>query len=253
MMNNEQIHKDLKKYYQTNKKYFDHMANTHDAGYFESILRFLRDEKIPLKGKKVLDVGCGSGSLMKVLKQEFGSDFEAEGLDMSLLGNAEEWLHFTQGDAHNLPYEDNFFDVICIVDVLEHVVDPDKVLQEATRVLKPGGHLIIRTPNILSPILGHKDVGRLVKLSLGMKQKSPSVKARDLVPDLSEGKIGGDRDAISGIAIDQLLGELEKEKMKVLHFETWGQSNVRFFNHILLTKYLGSSITLLAQKSSSPK
>lgn len=54
---------------------------------------------------------------------------------------------FTVGSAYNLPYGDDFFDLVYAIDVIEHLEYPSKMLIESKRVLKMGGTLIIQTPN----------------------------------------------------------------------------------------------------------
>ena len=54
---------------------------------------------------------------------------------------------FTQGGADSVPYPDGYFDGILLLDVLEHVPDERSVLQEAARLLRPGGKLILSVPN----------------------------------------------------------------------------------------------------------
>jgi len=54
---------------------------------------------------------------------------------------------FKKGDSCNLPFDDNSFDVVVSLETLEHVSDLDNTLDEIKRVLKPGGFLILSTPN----------------------------------------------------------------------------------------------------------
>lgn len=51
------------------------------------------------------------------------------------------------GDAYHLPFPDEFFDVVTAMDFLDHVEDPDRVVRECARVLKPGGHFFFHTFN----------------------------------------------------------------------------------------------------------
>ena len=56
-------------------------------------------------------------------------------------------IDYRQGFAENMPYEDNTFDVVICVDVLEHVADYKKVVSEVHRILKPGGLFFFDTIN----------------------------------------------------------------------------------------------------------
>ncbi|QGT99248.1 hypothetical protein SYNTR_0655 [Candidatus Syntrophocurvum alkaliphilum] len=55
-------------------------------------------------------------------------------------------VNFIQGSIENLPYENEFFDIVNCLDVLEHTYNPEKVLKEFSRVLKPGGKIFITVP-----------------------------------------------------------------------------------------------------------
>lgn len=66
----------------------------------------------------------------------------------------------TNLDHENLPYSDNTFDVVVMVDVVEHLIDPIRVCKEINRVLIKGGILLIGTPNIAK-------ITRRLKLAAG--------------------------------------------------------------------------------------
>jgi ubiquinone/menaquinone biosynthesis C-methylase UbiE len=85
-----------------------------------------------LQGKRVLEVGAGDGKL-----QDLVADYT--GLDIS--STAKRFFHkrFIAGSATALPFEDNKFDVIWTINVLEHVPKPEQALSEMRRVLKGGG------------------------------------------------------------------------------------------------------------------
>ncbi|MBA7608040.1 Ubiquinone biosynthesis O-methyltransferase [subsurface metagenome] len=97
---------------------------------------------------KILDIGCGIGKHLGSIK-----NFEKKcGIDSSELAVKRSKAscpdcHFVVGSAYNLPYEDNFFDLVYSIDVIEHLEYPPKMLIEAKRVLKTSGILIIQTPN----------------------------------------------------------------------------------------------------------
>lgn len=101
-------------------------------------------------GGKVLDVGCGAGSVAKAVKRE-RPDLEVFGCDPSqsalgLAGASPEGVDFRLATAERLPFSDGEFDFVWIFDVLEHVDDPDQVLREVARVLRPGGGFHIVRP-----------------------------------------------------------------------------------------------------------
>ena len=87
-------------------------------------------------GGTLLDIGCGFFSN----KFPFGSDVTYVGLDIS------DRARDVRADAHRLPFADASVDWVLLVGVLEHVDDPDRVLAEARRVLKPGGLGYVAVP-----------------------------------------------------------------------------------------------------------
>ena len=253
-MNNRKIKTNLEKFYKTNKGYFDHMSETHDEIYFESIVRFIKNFNIKLDNKKILDIGCGSGSLIKVLRKE-STKLKPYGIDISNLGHPEKVMNFYQTDAESLPFKDKFFDLVFLVDILEHVVNPQAVLKEAIRVLSKGGYILIRTPSILSPIIYKLSLKEYIRHQLGFYAgcSNDLSEIKRLTPNLKENVIGGDEDAVSGIFYDNLLQELSNNNIKVIKSETWGgglkhPQLIRIANYIPFLQLLGSSITILGKK-----
>jgi len=94
----------------------------------------------------ILDVGCGTGANLELLDQ-YGV---AEGVDVS--SDALEFcrqrglVRVRQGAAEKLPYENNTFDLVTGLDVVEHLDDDLAGLREMHRVLKPGGHILLFVP-----------------------------------------------------------------------------------------------------------
>ncbi len=99
-----------------------------------------------LKGY-LLDVGCGSGNRLKLL-QQLGWDVEGVDLDPMAVQQAEDkGLRVRFGKLEQQKYPDNHFDVITMSHIIEHVQDPLTLLAECYRILKPGGEIVIVTPN----------------------------------------------------------------------------------------------------------
>jgi demethylmenaquinone methyltransferase/2-methoxy-6-polyprenyl-1,4-benzoquinol methylase len=106
-----------------------------------------------LAGAKVLDVCCGTGMLTLQLAKAVGSHGCVTGLDFceSMLVKAatnikkteyQNVITLIQGNAMNLPFEDNSFDCATIAFALRNVPDIKHVISEMTRVVKPGGAVV---------------------------------------------------------------------------------------------------------------
>jgi SAM-dependent methyltransferase len=100
---------------------------------------------------EVLDAGCGVGYGCAILAA--GGARRVVGLDRSpeAILNARERAgdvaEFVLGDLGQLPFEDDAFDLVTCFEAIEHVVDPERTLDELRRVLRPEGVLLISSPN----------------------------------------------------------------------------------------------------------
>ncbi len=117
-------------------------------GYFKRVL-----ELPGTPGKNVLDVGCGGG----YLAEEFARDgYRVTGIDPSTktVGAARRHavesgleIRYEVGRGEEIPFADATFDIVACCDVLEHVDDPREVIEEVSRLLKPGGVFLYDTVN----------------------------------------------------------------------------------------------------------
>lgn len=94
----------------------------------------------------ILDAGCGTGAGILYLKN-FGTVY---GIDLSPIAvkfcKQRGIKKIRTGDVSKLPYKNNFFDLVCLMDVIEHVSKDSLVIKEAYRILKPGGLLLTTIP-----------------------------------------------------------------------------------------------------------
>ena len=100
------------------------------------------------QGERILDLGCGTGVLIQRLlevspeAEVFGIDFCAEMLEIAKQ-KLPESVELKLGSADNLPFPSNYFDIVISTSAFHFFRDPSQALQEAKRVLKPNGRLVI--------------------------------------------------------------------------------------------------------------
>src|ERR1700722_7558197 len=111
-----------------------------DAHYRQLIQKYL------VKGNRFLDAGCGR--YMRACK-EFSGLAHGVGIDLetTLQTDNRNPPFGVRGDLSYLPFPSDHFDLLISRSVVEHLEDPGKVFKEFSRVLRPGGKVIIITPN----------------------------------------------------------------------------------------------------------
>lgn len=116
------------------------------------------------KNKTVLDIGCGAGILTNALSKEghkvYGIDLSPSSLEVAKKHDTTKKVSYQVANGYSLPYPEKAFDVVCAMDVLEHVEEPNLLISEASRVLRPGGLFFFHTfnRNFLSYLLIIKGV-----------------------------------------------------------------------------------------------
>lgn len=141
---------------------------------FDETLHELRSKSGPVR---LLDIGCSLGKDLfsfERLCPDRAIDFHGFDLSPSAIRHAVKRAgyenrnnyHFDQGEAWNLPYESETFDIVWCQDVVEHLTEPELCFREGFRVCKPGGLAIFSTPN------GGNNFLR-IKYPLGKKARKP--------------------------------------------------------------------------------
>ena len=118
------------------------------AGRTRAILKYLDAElgtTTPKAGRKVLDIGGGAGNMAHHLAH-YGRviGIDTNGRPLAVAG--QRGLEVLQSTGDLLPFADNSFDLIALLDTVEHIPDEIGVFEECRRVLKPGGKLIVTVP-----------------------------------------------------------------------------------------------------------
>ncbi|MFX1480632.1 MAG: class I SAM-dependent methyltransferase [Promethearchaeota archaeon] len=117
--------------------------------YFEMKIfkKFLKSHKVHIENQTILEAGCGSGFGLKLIQKEFhplnlyGFDILPEQVLKAQKRNLD--ARITIGDIRNIKFPEMKFDAVFVFTVLHHIPQYPKALKEISRVLKPGGFLLI--------------------------------------------------------------------------------------------------------------
>lgn len=108
----------------------------------------------------LLDVGCATGTLLEMSRLR---GWQVSGVDLSAFATriARDYyaLDVKTGELAEASYPADYFDVLVMDDLIEHVLDPTGLVLEASRILKPGGLLTLNTPNragLWHRLMGHR-------------------------------------------------------------------------------------------------
>jgi len=142
----------LQNFYSTNQEYYNTIDFTSDSWIDKEELGFKDIVDVAKTAGEILEVGCGSANILKhygyLQTRYHGCDFSG-----GLLSNNS--IKFpcasfrTLKKPNSLPYENNVFDLVFSVYVIEHTTNPSLFLNECIRVLKQNGILIILCPDFL--------------------------------------------------------------------------------------------------------
>lgn len=106
-----------------------------------------------LKKKNILDIGCFDGTFLSLIKNRNNNFYGLDASDYAVKESVKKGIRVKQfffDDVTKIPYPGNFFDLIIAGEIIEHIYDTDFFLEELNRMLKPGGYVLISTPNIAS-------------------------------------------------------------------------------------------------------
>lgn len=101
---------------------------------------------------KLLDIGCGLGSFVRFIKAKFPK-LDITGIDFSKFAiekakELDDRITYHVGNTYRMDmFKDNTFNYVIASEILEHLSYPEKMLKEIKRVLKPGGMVVVSTPN----------------------------------------------------------------------------------------------------------
>jgi 2-polyprenyl-6-hydroxyphenyl methylase/3-demethylubiquinone-9 3-methyltransferase len=106
-----------------------------------------------LYARSVLEIGCGRGGFAAWLSQSGASvtacDYSGKAVEIARREFGSSGVTWQQADIQRLPFLDDTFDVVTSCETIEHVPRPALAVRELARVLRPGGVLVLTTPNYL--------------------------------------------------------------------------------------------------------
>lgn len=116
--------------------------------------RLVRRHVGPLDGSDVIEIGCGRGGLARWLVQRgprryIAADFSISAVSTASRDGSAGSALFSVADIQRIPHPDHCFDVVISCETVEHVSEPTTAIEELARVLRPGGRLLLTTPNYL--------------------------------------------------------------------------------------------------------
>lgn len=182
----------------------DHLRGTEEQfNHQQMLLTFLDNERFhrwaqvidryrPLEGARVLSSGCGFGGSLLAYHDAGAASVTGVEVDPAYVRFSELRVadipdaQVLAYDGHRLPFDDDAFDVIESMDVIEHTADDRDYLAELRRVLAPGGLILLVTPNRLWPVEQHFDVVGPPWLSIQAANRLYAALAR--LPGLSADK-----------------------------------------------------------------
>ena len=159
-----------------------------DQYHFEKLHHLLRLVDFDgYRGRTVLEVGCGAAvDLARFAKggaQATGVDLSASAIELARANFEQQGLqgHFEVADSEHLPFPDNSFDLVYAHGVVQYTANPQRLVDECRRVLKPGGEAVFQVYNRISWLnalsklmkvgLEHDDAPVLLKFSIGEFQR----------------------------------------------------------------------------------
>lgn len=120
-----------------------------------SILQDYTNNKT-FKNSKILDVGCSGGTLTNYISsysnKTIGIDIDKHAIQKASLKYDRKNLLFKYVSGTSIPYKAKFFDIVICNQVYSYTNNPDKMMSEIMRVLKPGGFCLFTGDNLLRPI-----------------------------------------------------------------------------------------------------
>jgi len=192
-----------------------------------------------ISGKRVLEIGCGNGRVLYTLRNNFKALYGMEISDIRAKAAAETLAGLNANIIEasieeDLKYEDNFFDLVIWADVIEHVIDLWKAMENIKRITAKGGILITTTPNVA------KIKGR-IRFLFG---KFPSTSGKDEGFAIRDNEMfdGGHLHYFTFSMLRKLYHKYDFKPIRLIGFGRFGAL------HNIYPELLSSSVAIVGQK-----
>ena len=253
----------IRDYYRSSGDYRT-MLDAQDERIFAPYVALFRTHAEP--GTPVIDVGCGVGASTRLLR---GAGFEAIGTDVSerFLPDGEEG--FVVADFESAPHiPTGAYAAAGALNVIEHMEHPRRFLAELMRVVRPGGHVILLSPNLTSPLVGIRALrdlatGAPTYLAVQTGREASALVAVNLArsiraalghdgfqrrePRLDVGTSGYDADAVYWSNAAEVRRFLERRGCRIVVFQGRGRTRAARLIARWLPSFAGQ-LQIVAQK-----
>ena len=229
--------------------FHDHVIQRRMQGCLEAMDRLGPVDDAP---GRALDVGCGAGQ-MALAMIERGYDVSAVDISDGMVEATTETLAAAGrsadvriADMRDLPYEDGTFDWVTGLGAIEYLTDPGEAVEEYARVTRPGGHVLVTSPNPYRLAFALDPVG----VAIGLLEPPPTGYPRQYIP---RGKLTGYADR-AGLEVVGVLGHgvgpLQVAKRPVLPPALSARISQAAETHLPLSwlSRLGANLIMVARK-----
>jgi ubiquinone/menaquinone biosynthesis C-methylase UbiE len=182
------------------------------------------------KDKDVLDIGCGAGGktifyasqgVKSIVGVEILNKYKDDAEELAKKYGVNDKFTFVCSDASKTPFVDEFFDTIIMNDAMEHVDEPEKVLDECYRILKKDGKIYLNFPPYNHPYGSHlSDAIGMPWVHVFFSKKTLINTYKELVKNLPDGK-------------DRIEFRISKRSDKTEYFSYINNMTIKRFQHIM--------------------
>jgi len=203
------------------------------------------------KDSKILDAGCGAGRIAKeianrrydVIAMDYSHNMVKEAKAICSV-NEELDIKFLQGDIESLPYKDSVFDMVLCLGVITYLKSEQKALREMSRILKPGGTLILS-------ILNKVSLARCLDISVFVKRRLRDIVGNATVPWKKRAEIKKSSCRIKSYFIPSLRNSLRIAGFTELDFTAIRYGPLTFLGRNIFPEGININITTFLEKFSN--